>query len=92
LARELSQDSRLRLAKNRDQREAAFRLFFGKSSNKIDSYEIERIAQRAIGIFEIETLPKLVQDLLNNCQSAKEISENLGISLAKVKKVIAAIS
>lgn len=92
LARELSKERKLLLTKNREQREAVTREFFGKRMSEIDSWDIEPIARRAIDIFDFEELPSLVSELKNQGKTQKQISDELGIGLAKIKKVFAIAS
>lgn len=92
-ARELSQDKRLALTKNKDQRQSFARLFFKERLDKSwDDWGIEAMVVRAVNIFELEILPNLVLSLIKENKTAKQISDELGISLAKAKKLIAAVN
>ncbi|MEF9957560.1 MAG: hypothetical protein RR677_06050 [Acinetobacter sp.] len=92
-AKELSGDKRLALTKNKDQRNALAKMFFkerlGSSWNE---WDIDRIVVRAINIYELEVLPKLVSDLVKQSKTPKQISDELGISLSKAKKVLAVVA
>jgi len=88
--KELSQEKKLLLTKNSDQRYAVTRDFFGKRFNKIEAYA-EQIAKRAMDIFEFDVLPTLVKNLKEEQKTVKQISDELGISLAKAKKIYAIV-
>lgn len=92
-AREMSQDKRLALTRNKDQRSSLAKMFFKERLDKSwDSWDIETMVVRAVNIFELEILPNLVSSLIRQEKTAKQVSDELGISLAKAKKVIAAVS
>lgn len=91
LSRELSTDKRLALTRNRDQRKTIAKMFFGERIKEWEDWEIEQIVVRAVNIFELEILPSLVTTLINQNKTPKQISDELGISLAKAKKVIVAV-
>jgi hypothetical protein len=89
-ARELSLEPRLALTRNADQRIAVAKEFFGdRYAGK--EYSLDGIARRAMDIFEIDVLPGLVRSLKESGKSAKAISEELGISLAKAKKIFSIV-
>lgn len=92
-AKDLCGDKRLSLTKNKDQRNALAKLFF---KERLDSswseWDIDRMVVRAINIYELEMLPNQVADLVKQNKTPKQISEELGISLAKAKKVISVIA
>lgn len=50
------------------------------------------VAEKALDNYELELLPRYVNKLINENKSEKEISISLGISLLKVRKLIASIS
>lgn len=91
LSRELSTDKRLALTRNRDQRKTIAKMFFGERIKELGDWEIEQIVVKSVNIFELEILPKLVTDLVKQNKTAKQISDELGISLAKARKVMVAV-
>lgn len=85
---ELSNHRELGLTKNKDQRYAVTKKFFGKRFNKIEQYS-EQIARAAIDKFEFEKLPELVKNLKLQQKTEKQISDELGVALPKIKKIYA---
>lgn len=91
LARELCKERKLMIAKNADQRAIVARDFFGKRISGMDSWDIETLAKKAIDIFDFDELPSLVSTLKNQGKTPKQISDELGIGLAKIKRVFAIV-
>lgn len=92
LAQELSLERSLGLTRNREQRMAVAKKFFGDRWVHISkNYATDWIGSRAVEIYDLDVLPRLTKELLVAGKSAKEISDELGISLAKAKKYIAVV-
>lgn len=91
MARELSTEKKLGFARNSDQRRAVADLFFGNRLAEFDTQEVGQIATQASDIFELEILPVMVSDLKKSGKTPKDISEELGISAAKAKKIYAVV-
>lgn len=89
-ARELSQEKRLMIARNYEQRYAVAKDFFGDRISEI-KVSIDAVVREAVNIFELEVLPNLVKDLKEQGKTQKQVADGLGISLAKAKKIFAIV-
>lgn len=88
--KELSTERKIALTRNSEQRYAVAKEFFGERFSSIKT-SIDAIVKRALDIFELEVLPNLVKNLKNEQKTVKQISDELGISLAKAKKIYAIV-
>lgn len=92
LYNQIKTDPRVMMAKNQDQRIMLAKTLFDNSDIKyLDDSVISRFLLDAKNYYEITFIPQQVQELSRLIQdgkklSQKEISERLGISIAKVKK------
>lgn len=91
LSKELSTDKRLALTRNKDQRYSLAKMYFGERLSGWSEWDIESIVVHAVNIFQIEVLPNLVLDLIKQGKTPKQISDALGISLAKARHLIAIV-
>lgn len=89
-AKELSVERKLALTRNFDQRYAVAKTFFGDRISEI-KVSIDAVTKRALDIFEIDVLPALVKELKDAGKTSKNVSDELGISIAKAKKIYAVV-
>lgn len=89
-ARELCFEKRLMIAKNYEQRYSVAKDFFGERISEI-TVSIDAVVKRAMNIFDLEVFPNLVKELKQQGKTPKQIADELGVSLAKAKKVFAIV-
>lgn len=84
----LAESEGFNIAKNQAERRHLAHKVFGED---IDSHELDKIAREAGPIYKMEVLPAKVRDLALKGLDAKQIADQVGESLPRIKQIVASL-
>ena len=89
-ALDLAMTMKIGVARNRDQRLDIATEFMQTTGVKMREYDVACVAQQGLNLYEVKVLPERVKKLEAEGKKAKAIAEELGCSLPKIRKMLAA--